>query len=425
VFASCLYHSLVKPCDLTGESPFWRDDESCFVDFATMWDQYKTHLPLILTLYPEIGGAIVRSLVRYGEESGRLPIAVLLSDSLDSFRNQARSLAAFTIADAWFRHIDGIDWNRALDAMLADLDHPANEDFRAGSRLARFTHGLDLAGAAHAASRLADGLGRTADRDRMATLATGWRRFYAEETGILGDAEYYEGTAWNYSFRLLPDMAGRMALCGGREEFVALLDRFFGFGGKVASRDFAPSDSRTLHQLYELHRFCGYNNEPDIEAPYAYLYAGRHDRTARIIRTVLRDNYAQGRGGLPGNDDSGGLSSAFVWNALGLFPVTGQPVVLIGSPSFRRASLRLGDSTLSIHAPEASEENIYIRSATLNGSPLERAWLTMDELLGRGGENTDFSGRAPSAAAAGRSADVELAFEMSPTPTDFGARNTP
>lgn len=415
VFASCLYRSLVKPCDLTGESPFWSDDESCYVDFATMWDQYKTHLPLILTLYPEAGAGIVRSLIRYGEEAGRFPIAVLLRDSLDDFRNQARSLGAYTIADAWHRRIGGIDWHRALNAIIADLRHPANDDFRSGGKLARFTHGLDLAGAADAAARLAAGIGRHADGERMTRLSTQWRRFYDEDTGILGHAEYYEGTAWNYSFRLLHDMAERIELCGGPKAFVSLLDRFFGFGAGPVPRAFAPSDSEALDALYRLHRFCGYNNEPDIEAPYAYLYAGRHDRTAEIVRAVLRYNYSTGRGGLPGNDDSGGLASAFVWNALGLFPVSGQPMVLIGSPCFRRASLRMGDSTLTIRASEASTENIHVKSATLNGKELDRAWLTVDELLGR----------ANDASPGHRPGDVELTFEMSAKPGGFGARIVP
>ena len=52
--------------------------------------------------------------------------------------------------------------------------------------------------------------------------------------------------------------------------------------------------------------------------------------------------YTTGRGGLPGNNDSGGLTSCYVWNAVGLFPVTGQPVYLIGSPIFDAASLQSG-----------------------------------------------------------------------------------
>lgn len=410
VFASCLYHSLIKPCDLSGESPFWRDSEPCFVDCATMWDQYKTQLPLVLTLYPQTGAGIVNSLIRYGEEAGRFPIGVLLCDSLDRFREQARSLACYTIADAWYRQLPGVDFARAALAMAADLDHPENAAFDAGAALPRATHGLDLAGAAFAAARVAAGAGRRlpkSERDRidarMKKRAGLWRRFYDETTGLLVESEYYEGTKWNYSFRLLHDMQGRIELAGGSEAFVALLDRFFGYGAEPVVRAFDPADDTTRAALYDCHRFCGYNNEPDIEAPYAYLWAGRHDRTAQVVRSVLRHNFTVGRGGLPGNDDSGGLSSAFVWNALGLFPVTGQPIVLIGSPCFREASLSVGEGTLTIAAPGAGDGAIYVRAATLNGVPLNRAWLTVDEITAGG----------------------ELTFDMSATPTDFGAEVPP
>ena len=39
-----------------------------------------------------------------------------------------------------------------------------------------------------------------------------------------------QGTDWNYSFRQLPDMEKRIALCpGGEAKFLALMDSFFGY----------------------------------------------------------------------------------------------------------------------------------------------------------------------------------------------------
>lgn len=40
--------------------------------------------------------------------------------------------------------------------------------------------------------------------------------------------------------------------------------------------------------------------------PYAYLYAGRHGRTCEVVRFGMRSMFHGGRGGLPGNDNSGG-----------------------------------------------------------------------------------------------------------------------
>src|SRR5215213_7011150 len=47
VFATALYHSLIKPCFAPDESPFWPDTGPFVFDICTMWDIYRTQLPLI------------------------------------------------------------------------------------------------------------------------------------------------------------------------------------------------------------------------------------------------------------------------------------------------------------------------------------------------------------------------------------------
>jgi putative alpha-1,2-mannosidase len=164
-----------------------------------------------------------------------------------------------------------------------------------------------------------------------------------------------------------------------------------------------PNNDDYMRWGYSLNRFEGYNNEPDIETPYNYLYAGRPDRTAEVVRAGMRDMYTTGRGGLPGNDDSGGLSSCYVWNALGLFPVTGQPLMLIGSPLFDAATVDWLGAPLTIEAANNSAENPYVRAAQLNGQPLTRAYLLLDELREGG----------------------TLQLTMGPTPSDWATEDRP
>jgi putative alpha-1,2-mannosidase len=135
---------------------------------------------------------------------------------------------------------------------------------------------------------------------------------------------------------------------------------------------------------YALNRFEGFNNEPDIETPYAYIYAGRHDRTAEVVRAGMKYMFTTGRGGLPGNNDSGGLTSCYIWNAIGLFPVTGQPIFLIGSPLFDAISLQLNGKTFEIEVENNAEDHIYVQCATLNGEPINRAYIKVDELYSGG-----------------------------------------
>jgi putative alpha-1,2-mannosidase len=244
---------------------------------------------------------------------------------------------------------------------------------------------LDYAAACYAASLVARGAGDTGLAERMLHLAGYWRNAFDPRTGLLlEDSEYYEGTRWNYSFRLLHDMAGRIALGGGDEAFVRLLDAFFGYTDIEEGCVHPSPAAETFRRLPREDRFEGLNNESDMETPYAYIYAGRHDRTAEVIRAVMRYQFAAGEGGLPGNEDSGGLSSWYVWNAIGLFPVAGQDLYLIGSPVFESAAIQLADGTFTVEAARGSDDDLYVREATLNGEPLDRAWLRVGEVRAGG-----------------------------------------
>ena len=123
-------------------------------------------------------------------------------------------------------------------------------------------------------------------------------------------------------------MAARIKLSGGDDAFVAQLDQFFGFGAPPVTQPGLRPGLEEMAAGYALNRFEGLNNEPDMEAPWSYHYAGRPDRTAEVVQAIVQNQFGTGRGGLPGNDDSGGLSSWFVWASLGLFPVAGQNLFL-------------------------------------------------------------------------------------------------
>jgi putative alpha-1,2-mannosidase len=122
-----------------------------------------------------------------------------------------------------------------------------------------------------------------------------------------------------------------------------------------------------------------------MEAPWSYHYAGRPDRTAEVVHAVVQNQYGTGRGGLPGNDDSGGLSSWYVWASLGLFPVAGQNLFLLSTPSWRSSRLRVPGGTLTVGTtgfvePTPDGPAQYVQAVRLDGQPLERTWLTGTEV---------------------------------------------
>jgi putative alpha-1,2-mannosidase len=166
-------------------------------------------------------------------------------------------------------------------------------------------------------------------------------------------------------------MSERIEICG-REKYEKLLDRFFGF----------------THEGDVSARFEGFNNESDMESPYAYAYIGRQDKLCRIISEADKYMFRQydggtGRGGLPGNNDSGGLSSCYIWNTLGIFPATGQDLMFIARPKFEKATLSLScKKTLTIRRVGSGD---YPVKAEFNGKICEDLMLCASHMM-QGGE---------------------------------------
>ena len=96
--------------------------------------------------------------------------------------------------------------------------------------------------------------------------------------------------------------------------------------------------------------------------------------------------YGDMPGGLAGNDDAGQMSAWYIFSSLGFYPVCpGSPYYIIGCPVFDEASLNLeGGKTFTIKAPGTSKENCYIQSATLNGKPYTKNYISHQDITNGG-----------------------------------------
>jgi len=171
------------------------------------------------------------------------------------------------------------------------------------------------------------------------------------------DPYFYEGTGRQWSFSVHHDFAGLIRRHGGDEAFIRHLDAFFD-GGHYHSK------------------------ETMLHIPWLYTYAGRPDRTGERVRDCLRRFFRPTRDGLSDNEDMGCQSAFYMCSAMGLYPIMGQDLYLLGPPVFTRSETRLGesDAALIIEAPDAGGERPYVAGATLDGRPLERAWLRHSEI---------------------------------------------
>ncbi|WP_225826272.1 GH92 family glycosyl hydrolase [Streptomyces naphthomycinicus] len=176
---------------------------------------------------------------------------------------------------------------------------------------------------------------------------------------------FVEGTAAQYTWMVPHDPAGLFAALGGRDEALARLDDFF----HDADGDWAfTGKGGTKSEL---------DNEPSINVPYLYDYAGAPYRTQETVRAAMRQLWSTEPGGIPGNDDLGAMSAWYVFSALGMYPqVPSRAELVLASPLFERIEIRRpGGAGISVRAPGAAADAPYVRSLKVDGRPGDRPWL--------------------------------------------------
>ncbi|MBO5480625.1 MAG: glycoside hydrolase family 92 protein [Clostridia bacterium] len=332
VFYSNFYHSLIKPCAWQNESFLWDERETFYLDFATLWDVYKTQMPLIFALYPETGKGIVKTILRYAKTQGKLFNALMLSSNQNIESTQACCLACYVLYDAYtYGLIEQNQMDDIFDAVKAEVgqyrDQIMDGTFEKTTKL------LDCTLICASFAGLAKELERKQDQAYFAEIAEQWTNAFGDDGLLKTGYPYYEGNHYNYSFRFVHDREKRIELAGGKQNLLKQLDKFFAF----------DETSKTQN------RFEGFNNETDMETPYVYHYVGDYEKLCTIIDECVESCFQTGREGIPGNGDSGGLTACYLWNFLGLFPQSGMDKVFVGKPKAKKAKIRLGNSnTLTI-----------------------------------------------------------------------------
>lgn len=184
---------------------------------------------------------------------------------------------------------------------------------------------------------------------------------------------YYQGLPWDYSFNAHHDLHHLIRLCGGPEKFVQRLEMTF------KPNVFSGND-QFGHTIFDP------SNEPSFTTPYLYNYVNRQDLAVRRSRHIAKSYYAPKPDGLPGNSDAGAMESWLLWNMIGLYPMTGQPIFLIGSPWFSDLTIQLGGGrTLKIETTGGSEESFYVQSLQVNAKPWNQSWLSWNDIFANGG----------------------------------------
>ena len=363
------------------------------------WDSYRTHLPLLAWLRPDVASDVVRSLQRSAREGGWLPRWPLVASYTGVMNGDS---AAPVIAAA---HAFGArDFN--LPHVLARLVHnaevtdgaPGQGWFQPRPGLADYLsrgyvpntapepgwsqpHGasttLEYALDDFAVSRLAGAAGRPGLTERFRARSGSWRTLLDDTRALLlprdaagvfpGDGYdpasccngFQEGNAVQYSWAVPQDMAGLLSALGTREQ---VLDRLVAFHSELNAGAGRP--------------FAWMGNQPSLATPWASLWLRRPSHAADVVARVRRELWTGGPGGLPGNDDLGGLSAWYVWTALGLYPLTpGTATVWVTPPVFASALVR--PSVGSATRIDLRGDGSHVRGLWLDGVSRSASWWSL------------------------------------------------
>lgn len=407
VLYTALYHTLIHPNilqDVNGEYPAMESSEiltakgNRYTVFS-LWDTYRNVHQLLTLLYPDKQLDMVRSMIDMYREHGWMPKWELYGRETLTMEGDP---SIPVITDTWLRGLRDFDIETAYEAMIKsattpgkdNLMRPDNDDYMSRGYVPlreqydnSVSHALEYYIADFALSQLAESLGKKDDAELFYKRSLGYKHYYCKEFGtlrpILPDGTFYspfdprqgenfepcpgfhEGSSWNYTFYVPHDIKGLCKLMGGKKPFIDKLQMVFDEG------------------LYDP------ANEPDIS--YAYIFSnfkGEEWRTDKEVKRLLAKYFRNEPDGIPGNDDTGTMSTWAIFNMIGFYPdCPGKASYTLVAPTFDKVVLSLDkrywpNETVTIVTEKESDDASTLKYIKLDGKRKNGRILTHEELVG-------------------------------------------
>ena len=414
-FYTALYHTMIQPnlfSDVNGEwiTPDYSvakvpAGENQYTTFS-LWDTYRAAHPLYTIIEPEVTKDFVNSMLRHYDYYGYLPIWHLWGqDNYCMIGNHAIPV----VVDAVEKGIAGIDRAKAWEAVKnsSTQSHP-NSPFSVWEK-----HGympedvqtqsvsitLEMAYDDWCAAQLARMAGDAEAERRFTERSQYFRNLYNPANGFFapknekgewmepfdplkyganGGNPFTEGNAWQYFWYVPHDVEGLIELTGGKKAFEKKLDTFF----TLTETSGAKNDN-----ISGLIGQYAHGNEPSHHVAYLYNYAGRPDKTARLVNYIMNSLYNNNFNGYAGNDDCGEMSAWYVFSALGFYPVNpASGEYNIGTPLFDEAIIHLpSGKDFRITADRKKPQSVNVKKMKLNDKAHKAYTISHSDLI-NGGE---------------------------------------
>ena len=412
LFYSSLYRSFLWPAlrsdnngDFIDNEGNKRNENFSYYTTPSLWDTYRNKLVLLGMLRPEVTGDVIQSMIIKGEASGFMP-TFFHGDHAAPF-----------IANAYAQGIKNFDANKAYQLLLNNaykegpirphlneyiskgyisdpkIENP-NTETKANAGVSKT---LEYALDDYSLAKFGQMLNETSKYEDLMNRSKNYKNLLDPNTqfmrGRLADGSwikpfnaeypyyeymYREANAWQLSFYAPHDMKGLVEAYGGMERFESKLDSLFSF--KWNPDHIARNVSSFIGQY-------SHGNQPDHEAPFAYYYVNKPEKSQKIIDNILENFYGVGKDGLAlsGMDDAGEMSSWFVFAASGIYPVVpADNEFLISIPIFKKVTWTINDNEFVIYNDSNSN---YLQSINTDFKLKDKFFIKFDDIK-KGGNIT-------------------------------------
>ena len=408
LYLSCHAPTLFNDVDGTYRGLDQKNHLGNFQNYSTfsIWDIYRAEWPLIAIQQPGRINDMVKSMLAGYQELGQhsTPIWPLWGNEtwcmigyhsvdmiteayFEGFRDYDAEAAYQAMRDTAMQDRHGLDSYKKLGYVASEpkkgaasktLEYTIN-DWTIAKMAETLGHADDAKSFYQRSANYRNLFDRSTGFFRGRKANGEWRSPFAPNT--LVNDEYTEADAWQYLFSVQHDVPGMIALHGGEEGFINKLDGLF-----LADSNFFPF----LPDITGMIGQYAQGDEQCHHVAYLYDYVGAPFKTQRRVRQSMASFFDDTPNGHCGNVDCGQMAAWYVFSALGFYPVNPvSGIYAIGSPVVSKAVIHLDSKyfpgrEFTVLAKNNSATNIYIQSATLNGKPLNRPWITRAEVTAGG-----------------------------------------
>jgi predicted alpha-1,2-mannosidase len=438
IFYTALYHCFFLPViqsDADGTYPgldqkLHEADGYNHYDGYAFWDSFRTKYPLYSLLIPDIYDDIVTSLRDLYEqadnwgslpESDHPPHGVIYKaagkNGYQIFASCRHEHMLMVVSDAYFKGLMSTDIKPVYKYMRKEalLQMPEKYD-SIGYIPARPDQTGEYCWDSWCLAQVARDIGNSSDYDYFMKRSEYWKNTwdstlqffrarsadgtwldFPEDPAVNREKYTYEGSKWHWRWNVLHDVPSLIDLFHGKDRFIKELEFFF------------------ENDLYTA------GNQIDLHAPFLFNMAGAPWLTQKWVRKILTEPIIQKYGThnffeepvfdrvykttpdgylAEMDDDYGCMAAWYAMSAMGLYQICpGNPIYQLTAPIFDEVTINLDNSIykgkkFTIRALNLNNDNIYIRSATLNSKILTRSFLTHEEIV-NGGELVIEMGNEP------------------------------